>query len=317
MLRQWAFAAGRNGCPAACVRAYDDESLRTGDATVLRGEPGALHLEFARTLACGGDWRDLVPGGRAGSALPGAAGPVAADSCRAVRRSFRFAFAFCVAARRDVSWSGSDSPAARGRSVRVADRARRVSARAPARSAAGQSAAGAGSALRLSRHAEHSGVFGVRDFFCAQHYFSGAEPAPAQPQAGRRRLAVSGARCAGAHDAQQRADRLRFAGRRDDGGFDLGAPPGGAVLGWRSESDRHGSDSGDLCRLYVAVADRGVARGARFGALHIQFHVRDFQLQYREPVSYRIFTATSERVCAQGIRRVDRAFREWKLFSSD
>ncbi len=44
-------------------------------------------------------------------------------------------------------------------------------------------------------------------------------------------------------------------------------------------------DFSDICRLHVVVANSGVAGGARFGALHIQFHVCDFQLQYREPVS--------------------------------
>ena len=42
----------------------------------------------------------------------------------------------------------------------------------------------------------------------------------------------------------------------------------------------------DLCRLHVVGANGGVARGARLGAVHIQFHVRDFQLQYRESVSF-------------------------------
>ena len=91
----------------------------------------------------------------------------------------------------------------------------------------------------------------------------------------------------------------------------------GQLLGRRSKSDHHGFDFFDLCRLHVSVADRGVARGARFGALHIQFYVCDFQLQYREPVSFPFSPILLSRVCEQGIRGADRAFRKWKSFSSD
>ena len=55
----------------------------------------------------------------------------------------------------------------------------------------------------------------------------------------------------------------------------------------------------DLCRLHVSGADGGVARGARFGALHFQFHVRDFQLQYCEPVSF-AFSPLFLSGCASG-----------------
>src|SRR5277367_4542856 len=64
--------------------AEGDKSVRNCDATFLRGEPCAVCLEFARTFARGGDWRDFMSGGGAGSSLPGAPGPVANDSCRAV-----------------------------------------------------------------------------------------------------------------------------------------------------------------------------------------------------------------------------------------
>jgi hypothetical protein len=73
-------------------------------------------------------------------------------------------------------------------------------------------------------------------------------------------------------------------------------------LEWRSESDRHGPDFFDLCRLHIPVADSVLARGARFGSLHIQFHVCDFQLQYREPV-FIPFSSVLLKVRLSGILR--------------
>ena len=68
-------------------------------------------------------------------------------------------------------------------------------------------------------------------------------------------------------------------------GLIYGAQTRGKLLERRSKGDHHSFDFLDLCGLYGFVPDGGVARGARFGALHIQFHVRHFQLQYRESVS--------------------------------
>ena len=85
MLRQWTFAAGwKDRPPRGCMHTMTSPYV-IATLTFLRGEPCAVHLEFARAFARGGDWRDLVPGGGAGASLLGAAGPVAADSRRAVR----------------------------------------------------------------------------------------------------------------------------------------------------------------------------------------------------------------------------------------
>jgi hypothetical protein len=45
-------------------------------------------------------------------------------------------------------------------------------------------------------------------------------------------------------------------------------------------------DSCHLPRLHAVGKDCGVAGRARFGALYLKFHVRDFQLQYCESVSF-------------------------------
>src|SRR5215472_4196803 len=172
---------------------HHDKPVRRRNASFLRWEPGTLPVEPARTIAFRGVWGNVVPHCRASSTLHGATRSLARNSCRALRRPLRLAFAFRLAARVYVPLPGGNSPPSCGRPIRAADRAGRVPAGAFARGTAGEGAPGAGAVVRISCDAEYSGVLGLRDFVRAQHYFPLAGPAATRPQAGRGRLALSGA----------------------------------------------------------------------------------------------------------------------------
>ena len=135
-----------------------------------------------------------------------------------------------------------------------------------------------------------------------------------QHKLGNRGMAVPAAGSSGDHDAKQCPDRLLFACRGNDGWTDLGAPPGRPVLGRRSQGNHHSVDLGGVRRIHAAGAHVGMARRARVGALHFQFSVCDFQLQYCESVSFAfspLFLIGIDR------RGVGLAFCKWKSFSSD
>ena len=157
-----------------------------------------------------------------------------------LRRSVRLDVAFRLASGRHLSGAGAvPSPAFGGR-VRNASSGRVDGAtglaRAP-RDAATASCAGPLFAFHVTL--EHLGLRRVRAFVCAEHGVSGAGPRAALAPSRRGVLAISRARRARSHGAQQRLRGTRGAGVRRGHRTCLGAPPERHVRVGRSEGDRH------------------------------------------------------------------------------
>src|SRR6266403_1994455 len=212
-----------------------------------------------------------VPRVGVGGALFRASREVAWTAYCAVSRFVWIDVAVRLAAGADVPGTGAVSQTALRGSFRPAVHLGVLSRGAPRAGGPAAATGFAGSRFRVSCDLEHSGVRGVRSLVCTQPDFPGRGEAPAQARTREHGLATAAAGATGAHEPVQRAGGTCFDRDRDGAGIRLGGPAHGPILVLRSEVCGHAVRALAVRALFPACANRDMAGGARFEAVHFQF----------------------------------------------